>query len=223
MDAERQILHLGSSTKLTREQKAGFGFVIVCGFIAVVLGGQYLWTHMAAPFVITYNGPRFQTGSEQEAAKIAAQRKLDTDTDTVNDYDELYIYKTSPYLADSDSDGLSDGSEISSNQDPNCAAGAACASVDNEDIVMSNGSAELDAQAAELAARQKVLEDTLAELNAKPVDEIRALLLESGAEPDKLNAMTDEEVIELYQSVLTQIEQSGALDEVAQTTSPASP
>ena len=223
MDAERQILHVGSSTKLTREQKAGFGFVIVCGIFALVLGGQYIWTHMAAPFVITYTGARFQTGTEAEAAKIAAERKQDTDADTVNDYDELYIYKTSPYLADSDSDGLSDGSEIASNQDPNCAIGAACASVSNEDIQLSTGSAALDAEGAELATRQQALEQTLAELNAKPVAEIRVLLLASGADAAMLEAMSDDEVMVLYQQVLAQIEASGALDTLVAPTSPTSP
>lgn len=214
MDDPRQILHTGTGTKLTREQKAGFGFVIICGLAALVLGGQYIWTHMAAPFAISYTGPRFQTGSEKDAAKIAEQRKLDTDGDTVNDYDELYIYKTSPYLNDSDSDGLLDGAEIASNQDPNCATGAACESVANEDIKLSTGSAALDAEGADLAARQVALEQALREMNDMPADEIRKMLIKSGAEAAKIEAMSDEEISAFYKSVIAELQSSGEMDQI---------
>lgn len=214
MDADRRGLQIGAGTRLTREQKAGFIFVIVCGFAALVLGGQYLWTHMAAPFAVNYTGPKFLTGSEQDAAKVAAERKLDSDADTVNDYDELYIYKTSPYLNDSDSDGLLDGSEIAAGQDPNCATGATCNSVANEDVVMSSNSAALDAQAAALAARQAEIEGALTDLYSKPVSEIRLLLVQSGADQASVDAMTDEEVNAMYQSVLAQLQQAGEIDKL---------
>ena len=214
MDDDRRVLRPGAGTKLSREQKAGFVFVIVCGLCALILGGQYLWTHMAAPFAISYTGPRFVTGSEEEAAEIAEQRKADTDFDTVSDYDELYIYKTSPYLEDSDSDGLADGAEISSGQDPNCAKGAACASADNEDVLVSGGNAALDAEAAELAARQQALTQALMELYSLPVGEVRTLLIESGADAAQVEAMTDEEVSAMYQGILTQLEQQGEIQKL---------
>lgn len=218
MDADRRVLHTGAGTKLTREQKAGFVFVIICGFCALILGGQYLWTHMAAPFAVNYTGPKFLTGSEAEAEKIAEQRKQDSDTDTVNDYDELYIYKTSPYLADSDSDGLLDGAEIAAGQDPNCAKGASCASASNEDVLMDSGSAALDAQAAELAARQAQIDSALNDLYNKSPAEIRKLLVESGADQVQVDAMSDEEVSVMYQQILDQLQQSGEIDKLLPST-----
>lgn len=44
---------------------------------------------------------------------------LDTDGDTINDYDELYVYYTNPFLSDTDNDGATDYWEILANSDPN--------------------------------------------------------------------------------------------------------
>ena len=218
MDEDRRVLRTGAGTKLSREQKAGFVFVIVCGLAALVLGGQYLWTHMAEPFSISYTGPRFLTGSEEEAARIAEQRRLDTDLDTVNDYDELYIYKTSPYLLDSDSDGLADGAEIASGGDPNCATGSTCASATNEDLDLSTGSTALDAEAAALAERERMLEQALSELYGLSASDIRELLVQSGADQAEVDAMTDEEVVTMYQAILVELEQSGEIDKLIGST-----
>lgn len=214
MDDDRQGFPTQAETKLSREQKAGFVFVIVCGFCALVLGGQYLWTHIAAPFAISYSGPRFLTGSEEQAAAIAEQKRLDTDLDTVNDYDELYIYKTSPYLSDSDSDGLADGAEIASGQDPNCTKGQTCASAANEDIDPAGGTSQLSEEASALAQQQQALDQALNELYALSPTEIRKLLLESGADAAQLETMSDDEVTQLYQEVLQDLQESGEIDKL---------
>lgn len=169
---------------------------------------------MAEPFSISYAGPRFLTGSEEEAAQIAEQRRLDTDFDTVNDYDELYVYKTSPYLNDSDSDGLTDGAEIAAGQDPNCAPDSPCADVNSEDIILPGGTDQLDEREAELAARQAALNQALTDLYTLPVSEVRVLLVESGADQAQVDAMTDEEVNQMYQQILTQLEQQGEIDKL---------
>ena len=44
--------------------------------------------------------------------------KADTDDDGLNDYDEVYVYKTNPTVADTDGDGINDGDEISLGSDP---------------------------------------------------------------------------------------------------------
>ena len=44
---------------------------------------------------------------------------LDTDNDGLNDYQELYVYYTNPFLADTDNDGYSDYNEINAGTNPN--------------------------------------------------------------------------------------------------------
>lgn len=46
----------------------------------------------------------------------------DTDMDVLSDYDEIFVYNTDPLVADSDNDGIDDGSEIKLGLDPNSAA-----------------------------------------------------------------------------------------------------
>ncbi len=60
------------------------------------------------------------------SADDATLKSRDTDNDSLNDWDELNLYKTSPYLADSDSDSFSDKEEIDSGNDPNCPKGQNC-------------------------------------------------------------------------------------------------
>jgi len=43
---------------------------------------------------------------------------IDSDQDTLNDYDEIYLHLTNPLSEDSDSDGLTDGEEILAGLDP---------------------------------------------------------------------------------------------------------
>jgi hypothetical protein len=56
-------------------------------------------------------------------------KSQDTDGDGLSDWDELNIYHTSPYLADTDSDGIPDGVEIKNGTDPNCPTGKVCKAV----------------------------------------------------------------------------------------------
>lgn len=195
--------------RFSREQKVGYAVVIGCGLLAVLFGGFYLFKHLHSPFVITYTGNRLLTGDDATAAAIAAEKAKDTDSDGVNDYDEFNIYGTSAYIADSDDDGVNDGAEISAGTDPACAPGETCER-GNEDIEGASGlGAEAEAEAAAAAAQYEALKASLRNLST---EEIRTLLIDSGAEEAKINAMTDDEVRALYDQVLTDLESSGGLD-----------
>jgi hypothetical protein len=52
------------------------------------------------------------------AERTAQKAVLDSDSDGVSDYDEVNIYSTNPFGADSDNDGFTDGAEILSGFDP---------------------------------------------------------------------------------------------------------
>ena len=44
---------------------------------------------------------------------------LDSDGDTLNDHQELYVTFTSPFLTDTDDDGVADDVEVAQGTDPN--------------------------------------------------------------------------------------------------------
>ena len=72
------------------------------------------------------NDSSVTTSANLENIEMDATKSKDTDKDGLSDWDELYIYKTSPYIEDSDSDGYTDGQEVKSGKDPNCPTGQYC-------------------------------------------------------------------------------------------------
>jgi len=44
---------------------------------------------------------------------------MDTDNDGLNDYDELFVYYTNPFVNDTDNDGVTDWEEVQTGSDPN--------------------------------------------------------------------------------------------------------
>jgi len=202
-------------TILSREQKTGMGMVVFFGSLAFVFGGFYLWKHIASPFVVSYVGPKFLTGDEKQQQEMEALKKEDADEDGLSDYEELYLYRTSPYLKDSDSDGVEDRAEITQGQDPNCAPKMPCALATVETVnpetlrgsfledIAVEASASLPPDAPATAA------DIQATLAAMTTDQIRQLLIQSGGDPDAINSLSDEQLQGALSQALTQMGVSG--------------
>ncbi|HEX4799293.1 MAG TPA: Ig-like domain-containing protein [Candidatus Paceibacterota bacterium] len=53
------------------------------------------------------------------ADRLANRAHIDSDNDGILDFDEINLYKTNPFVADTDTDGFSDGAEIARGYDPN--------------------------------------------------------------------------------------------------------
>jgi len=113
-----------SKIGLTGTQKTGFVLLCVFGLLAVGLGFLQMRNNIYGPFVL-------QLANEQAANVMPMDtatrlQMIDTDHDGLNDWEELNFYSTSPYLPDTDSDGISDKIEIDQGTDPICAKGEAC-------------------------------------------------------------------------------------------------
>ncbi len=209
---------------LNREQKTGLGMVVSFGSLALVFGVFFLWKHIASPFVISYVGPKFLTGDEKAQQQMEALKKQDTDTDMLNDYLELYVYKTSPYLKDTDSDGTEDGVEIAQQQDPNCAANQPCATAAAETVSASTLkgtfaeeiAAEVGAIPEPGAIPEKI--DLAGTLNQMTIDEVRSLLIQSGGDAATINALTDDQLRAALSQALSQLEGTGVIAESTTTT-----
>ncbi len=240
MDEDRIVIGHGQPT-LSKEQKVGLSFVVVCGLGAVILGGLYLWRHVAHPFAITYSGPLLLLREEEQSAEAEAEKKTDTDKDEISDYDEKNIYGTNPYLADTDGDSMSDSAEITSGQDPNCAKGKACDSILQDENafrdegasgtfvsgitppVPPEGLSGTDAADAAATLEGGQLDpESIAQLQNLSTAEVRSLLVSSGADPAKISGYTEDEIRAIYADILAALTKSAA-DTSAESTTPQAP
>jgi hypothetical protein len=212
--------------ELGKEQKVGLIFVIICGAGAVILGAFYVWHHMAVPFVINYTGPKLLVGDDATQAAIAKEKATDTDSDGLSDYDEKNVYGTSPYLSDTDSDGIDDRTEVMSGTDPLCKTGATCTGGvqdANTFVPATAGSTFLgnipqppaepvpptgvggDSTLSTNAISGDLTAADIEKLKALPIDQVRTLLITSGADATKINALADADVEKLYLDLLTSL------------------
>src|SRR3989344_6736912 len=109
---------------LSKEQKIGVILLSIFSVFAIGLGILQIRNTMYAPFALNKKIPplvRDDINTEE------ALMYRDTDKDGLNDFDESYVYLTSRYLADTDSDGLSDKAEVDKGTDPLCPEGQTCA------------------------------------------------------------------------------------------------
>jgi len=95
-----------------------FSVVLAVGVAGLVIGGLYLFNSINAQFP---KAKDVNTNAQLSDAEVINELKnSDTDGDGLSDYDELFKYNTSPFLKDSDSDGVTDNQEIQKGTDPNC-------------------------------------------------------------------------------------------------------
>ncbi|MFA6522385.1 MAG: hypothetical protein WCT24_02225 [Patescibacteria group bacterium] len=193
----------------SKEHKVGFIFISCFGGLAFILGAFYLIDHLGSPFDIAYIGPEFKTTSQKQAEEIAEQKTLDTDGDGLTDFNELYVHKTSPYLRDTDGDGYTDDTELKIGTDPNC-KGTECM---NADTVDPSGTIDLgltetaDSSALITATTTSTMTEaeSLEALKNLSVEDVRDLLVTAGIDEQSVEALTDDEVMALYASVLAEL------------------
>ncbi|MFH2063021.1 MAG: hypothetical protein ABIJ46_02590 [bacterium] len=122
---------------LTAHQKLGLGVIVVIGLTTLIFGMFQLRRSIFDP-LSRDGGIDLKTPEQIEEERIAALKAADTDQDQLSDYDELYLFRTSPFLSDSDSDGLADGVEVARSSDPNCPVGKVCRQVSSNTSVSSD-------------------------------------------------------------------------------------
>lgn len=105
-----------------QQKQIGLFALVFVGLAALYAGFMSLPGKLIAPFHLLPPGASGVDLNKdaKEQARLLALKAQDTDSDGLFDYDELYLYKTSPYLDDSDSDGFKDKEEVENGHDPNC-------------------------------------------------------------------------------------------------------
>lgn len=117
---------------------------------------------------------------QQAAQKLAELKTKDTDGDGLSDFDEQYIYSTSIFLDDTDSDNIKDKDEVNNGTNPLCKEGENCSQID-----VSN----------ETTTEQEIL------AQATP-EEIREILKQAGITEEQLAGLSNEDLNKIYQEAL---------------------
>lgn len=164
-----------------------FSFLAIIGSLALVFGVMNLSNSLRSPFQVN----KALTINSSGTQELTALKKKDTDGDSLTDYDELYVYNTSPYLKDSDSDGFTDAEEISTGNDPNCPRGQICTNLG----LNTNANAAAGANTSALTNGS-----TASSVDAAT---LRETLKNAGAPASVIDATDDATLLKLYQDVVT--------------------
>lgn len=200
---------INSKKCLTREQKTGFVLLLVFACLVVSLGVLQMRNNIFSPFVINLDKVNYDEGSlfQDETTRL---QSIDTDHDGLNDYEELNFYETSPYLADTDSDGLLDKLEIDQGTNPLCAEGEAC-DFTADMLPVSTSTDLMTSPLNEITDPEAYLEEISKGITPEDVTasfedpkKMRELLLKTGViSQEELDQVSDEELNLIITEVLT--------------------
>lgn len=214
---------------LTPEQRAGFVLVAVTGICAIIVGGFYVMRTLNKPFDISYEGPLLLSPSEQRALEVERQKTQDTDGDSLTDYDELYNYRSSPYLRDTDGDGVGDAAEVQIDGGVNSngsvvAGGAGVGSGEFLDTFGQIFGSSFYVPTPDVASLDSATQTGgIEDLSQVTPEFLRQSLRAQGATEDQLRYVTDQQLLERYLEVLEQYKQQQAQEQAQSETGGTQP
>lgn len=182
-----------SRARFSKEQKIGLGLLLVFSVMSIGLGALQIRNRLYKPFALNSNVPG---GLKEEINTIEALRYRDTDFDELNDFDETYVHGTSVYLADSDSDGLSDKSEVMQGTNPLCAKNKDC---EAEELSASEFTGQI--ASSSYGVDEQYLPADITKSLQDPAY-IRKLLAQNGLSKQLLDTMSDKQIIAMVNQVL---------------------
>jgi len=189
--------------------KAMFGVLVFLGVATLILGTLQLGKNINGTGSNTVAN-NTTVGAEETEKTIEQLQTMDTDGDGLTDFNELYVYSTSPYLEDSDSDTFSDKDEIDQGFDPNCPKGQDCrgttetqSSTDNTQTTEQNLDSSLDTSVEEDTTTRVLTAEEKAQLQQLTPAEMRELLISSGkVTAEQLEGVSDEDLMAAMQEAL---------------------
>lgn len=187
--------------KLTKRQKTFLSILTIFCFLVIVFGAFQIRGLLREPFQIEKKEVSIL---DEEAIRLEELKQKDTDKDGLDDYSELYYYNTSPYLADSDSDGISDMDEISRESDPNCPEGTEC----------------IEPRAVNVNSDSAVGLTTTGEIGTDQLALLRESLANAGVPQSLLDEIDDVQLQQMYNDALAEEEGAAAATSTAAATDP---
>ncbi len=188
-------MEYGGLQKLSAKEKVGFFAFLFFACAIVILGFRGIGNAIKSPFAKSFLPPP-PTAEEIKQKQLAELKSKDTDKDGLSDYDEIYVYNTSPYLPDTDGDGVSDKDELLRGTDPNCPEGKTCfgtgAGVADAGIVQP----QMFGSGIQVPSAGQLLLQTMLGANPDP-KALRSVLEKNGVSKQILDGLDDAKLIEL--------------------------
>lgn len=187
-----------------KKQRVTMFFLFVFGAFLIFTGFRGLKNQIYNPFNLSGEDKKPASVVDLGTVNTDLLMETDTDGDGLSDYQELYIYNTSPYLVDTDSDGFSDYEEVMvRGTDPLCGEGQDC-SVDSfiaPDIKAETeiSSSSIDNTNGGLPSIENAIID--GEINPSF---LRELLLSNGLNEDDVRAISDEDLKKIYYEIVAE-------------------
>lgn len=199
--------------QIGKKQKAA---VVALSVFAVII--MAVWAVRFQESIVSPLQPKTeQLANSNSQTSEEAQRSSDTDGDGLNDWDELNLYKTSPFLEDSDSDQINDKAEIDAGKDPNCPEGRTCnTAITTSDTTTTASSAVpnlysdqtlTQVQNSTEQSSQKIGTEDKNYLNQLFSDNmdaatLRQLMIDQGMKKADLDKISDEQLMKSFKEVL---------------------
>lgn len=227
---------------LAGEQRFSLSVFGFCAILSVGLSVAYIRSGILSPFLVSKETLKASQSilAEQNAQdqKLTDLKAKDTDRDGLSDYAELYLYKTSPYLSDTDSDGTLDAIEIAQGTNPNCPEGTNCAQLVDaapkgtststyQDLLDTNpidsvAAAALGANDPGVIGAQNFIKNA-PDPSTLSTDQVRSLLTTNNlVAGTSLEGIPDEQVLQIYKAAYDQVQKIREAQQNASSQAPAS-
>ena len=207
-DSSKPFLNVSVFKNIPRKQKIAI-FILAIGAIAIIVFWAWQFNNrLSSPFSSSNDNKINAVSNNSSSTTAVDLRNVDTDHDGLSDYDEINIYHTSPYLEDTDSDGIPDNVEVKNGTDPNCPTGKVCNGADNTAPTASSTATStsinnvpiLSLPTDLVSSSQQILQNALD--GKADAATLRLLLTSSGADKAMLDQISDEDLMKSYQESL---------------------
>ncbi len=201
---------------LNKSQKIAVAVLAFFALFIIIFWSISFKNSLSQPFAGGTKEAELPIGSSASNAQDNSQEALkskDTDGDGLSDWDELYFYKTSPYLADSDSDGINDKAEVDNGTDPNCPEGRDCydnALLNSDKAVTPTSTVSSQFLDSTLNGTNTVTNnqvnpsDSTQNLEDMDPAALRQLLLDNGMDKSILDQISDEDLVKSVSDIIQQ-------------------